>query len=77
MAYSHDLNPIEYVFHLLKTKLKAERPINKQQLETAAVKAGQSITKEESQALVMSMGSRLQALDQECILTIYYHPTHP
>ncbi len=35
-----DFNPIE---HLVKTKLKAERPIDKQ-LESAAVKACQSIT---------------------------------
>ncbi len=35
-----DFNPIE---HLVKTKLKAERPIDKQ-LESAAVKAWQSIT---------------------------------
>ena len=46
-SQSPDLNPIEHAFHLLKTKLKAERPTNKQQLKTAAVKAWQSITKEE------------------------------
>ncbi len=33
-----DFNPIEHAFHLLKTKLKAERPLNKQQLMSAAVK---------------------------------------
>ena len=57
-----DLNPIEHAFNLLKTKLKAERPANKQQLKTPAVKSWQSITKEESKRLVMSMGSRLQAV---------------
>ena len=33
-----------------------------QRLKTAAVKAWQSITKEETQCLVMSMGSRLKAI---------------
>ncbi len=33
-------------FHLLKTKLKAERPTNKQQMKSAAVKAWKSITKD-------------------------------
>ncbi len=61
---SPDLNPIEHAFHLLKTKLNAERPTNKQQLKSAAVKAWQSITKEENQSLVMSMTffSRLKAV---------------
>ncbi len=31
-SQSPDLNPIKHEFHLLKTKLKAERPTNKQQL---------------------------------------------
>ena len=35
---------------------------SKQHLKTAAVKAWQSITKEETHRLVMSMGSRLQAV---------------
>jgi len=61
-SQSPDLNPIEHAFHLLKTKLMAERQTNKQQLKTAAVKAWLSITKEETQRLVMSMGSRLQAV---------------
>ena len=61
-SQSPDLNPIENAFHLLKRKLKAERPANKQQLKTAAVKAWESIKKEETQRLVMSMGSRLQAV---------------
>ncbi len=61
-SQSPDLNPIEHAFHLLKTKLKAERPTNKQQLKSAAVNARQSITKEETQALVMSMSSRLKAV---------------
>ncbi len=47
-------------FHSLKTKLKTERPTNKQQLKSAAVKAWQSITKEETQSLVMTMSSRLK-----------------
>ena len=58
-SQSSDLNPIEHAFHLLKTKL---RPTNKQQLKTTAVKAWQSIKKEETKCLVMSMTSRLQAV---------------
>ncbi len=61
-SQSPDLNPIEHAFHILKTKLKAERPTNKQQLKSAAVKAWQSITKEETQSLVMSTSSRLKAV---------------
>jgi hypothetical protein len=41
--------------------LKTKRPKNKQELKTA-VKAWQSITREETQHLVMSMGSRRQAV---------------
>ncbi|CAJ0919523.1 unnamed protein product [Ranitomeya imitator] len=51
-SQSPDLNPIEHAFHLLKTKLQTERPTNKQQLKTTAVKAWQSIKKEETQPLV-------------------------
>ncbi len=47
-SQSPDLNPIEHAFHLRKTKLEAERPTNKQQLKLAALKAWQSITKEET-----------------------------
>ncbi len=37
-----DLNPIKHAFHLLKTKLKAERPTNKQkQLQQRPGKASQ------------------------------------
>ncbi len=61
-SQSPKLNPIEHAFHLLKTKLKAERPTNKQQLKSAAAKAWQGITKEETQSLVMSMSSRLKAV---------------
>ncbi len=38
-SQSPDLNPLEHAFHLLKIKLKAERPTNKQQLKSAEVKA--------------------------------------
>lgn len=57
-SQSRDLNPIEHAFPLLKAK----RPNNKQEVKTAAVKAWQSITREETQHLVMSMASRLQAV---------------
>jgi len=61
-SQSPDFNPIEHAFHLLKTKLKAERPTNKQQLKSAAVKAWQSITKEETQSLVMPMSYKLKTV---------------
>uniref|UniRef100_A0A3B5Q0B9 Transposase n=2 Tax=Xiphophorus maculatus TaxID=8083 RepID=A0A3B5Q0B9_XIPMA len=61
-SQSPDLNPIEHAFHLLKSRLRTERPTNKQDLKAAAVKAWQSIKKEETQRLVMSMGSRLKAV---------------
>ncbi len=61
-SQSPDLNPIEHAFHLLKTKLKGNAPRNKQELKTVAVEAWQSITRDETQRLVMSMRSRLQAV---------------
>ncbi len=59
---SPDLNPIEHAVHLLKTKLKGKCPKNKQELKTVAVEAWQSITRDETQRLVMSMRSRLQTV---------------
>ena len=59
---SPDLNPTEHEFQLLKTKLWTERPTNKQQLKAAAVKAWQSIKKEKTQHLVITMSSILQAV---------------
>ncbi len=59
---SPDPNPIEHAFHLLKTKLKGKRPKNKQELKTVAVEAWRSITRDETQRLVMSMRSRLQTV---------------
>ncbi len=61
-SQSPDLNPIEHAFYLLKTKLKGKCPKNKQELKTVAVEAWQSITRDETQRLVMSMRSRLQAV---------------
>ncbi len=61
-SQSPDLNPIEHAFHLLKTKLKGKCPKNKQELKTVAAEAWQSITRDETQRLVMSMRSRLQAV---------------
>ncbi len=58
-SQSPDLNPIEHEFHQLKRREKAESPPNKQQLELAALKAGKSISKDETKSLVMSMGHRL------------------
>ncbi len=48
--------------HLLKRRVKAEIPQNKQQLELAALKAGKSISKDEIKSLVMSMCHRLTAV---------------
>ncbi len=39
-----------------------ETPRNKQRLELAALKAGKSISKDETKSLVMSMGHRLTAV---------------
>ncbi len=61
-SQSPDLNPIEHAFHLLKTKLKGKCPKNKQELQTVAVEAWQSITRDETQRLGMSMRSRLQTV---------------
>lgn len=51
-SQSSDLNPMEHAFHLLKTNKQA----------TTEVKAWQTITKEETPCLILSMGSRLQVL---------------
>ena len=61
-SQSPDLNPIEHAFHFLKTKLKGKCTKNKQELKTVAVEAWQSITRDETQRLVMSMRSSLQAV---------------
>uniref|UniRef100_A0A8C5R1Q5 Transposase n=1 Tax=Leptobrachium leishanense TaxID=445787 RepID=A0A8C5R1Q5_9ANUR len=61
-SQSPDPNPIKHAFHLLKTKLKGKCLKNKQELKTVAVEAWQSITRYETQHLVMSMRSRLQAV---------------
>ena len=60
-----DLNPIEYAFHFLKTKLRAESLTNKQHLKVADVNTWQSISRQETEhlmSMMMSMGSRLQAV---------------
>ena len=61
--------------HLLKTKLRAKRPIYKQQLKAAAAKVWRNISREETQHWVMSMVSRPQAV-RDCkrfssLLNIY------
>ncbi len=53
---SKDLNLIKHEFHQLKRRVKAETPQNKQHLELAALKAGESTSKDETKSLVMSMG---------------------
>ncbi len=65
-SISHNVNVIvvnlliEHAFHLLKTKLEAERPTNK--LKSATANSWQTITKEETQSLVMSTSFRLKAV---------------
>ncbi len=54
-SQSPDLNPIYHEFHQLKRRVKKETPQNKQQMELAALKAGESISKDETKSLVMSM----------------------
>ncbi len=49
-------------FTCWRHKLKGKCPKNKQELKTVAVEAWQSITRDETQRLVMSMRSRLQAV---------------
>ncbi len=61
-SQSPDLNLIEHEFHQLKMRVKAENPPNKPQLELAELKAGKSISKDETKSLVMSMGHRLTAV---------------
>jgi len=53
---------MELVFYFLKTKLKGKCPRKHQEVKTVAVEAWQSVTRDETQRLVMSLGSRLQAL---------------
>lgn len=47
MAKSPDLNSVEHTFELLNTKLNAETSTNKYQLKVDAVRAQQSILREE------------------------------
>ncbi len=61
-SQSPDLNPIEHEFQQLKRRVKTETPQNKQQLEMAALKAGKSISKDETKSLVMSTGHGLTAV---------------
>ncbi len=61
-SQSPDLNPIEHEFDQLKRRVKAETPQNKQQLELVALKAGESISKDETKSLAMSMCHRLTAV---------------
>lgn len=51
---SADLNPSEHVLHLLKTRLKAKCPQNKQELSMAAIQTWQSISREFAKYLFMS-----------------------
>ncbi len=59
---SPDLNLTEHEFHRLKRRVKAETPQNKQQLELAALKEMERVSKYETKSLVMSIGHRLTAV---------------
>lgn len=59
---SPDLNPVQHAFHFLMAK----HPKNKQKGKTTAVKAWLSFTRDETQHLMMSVGSRLQAVKRIC-----------
>ena len=60
---SHIASPqTKHVFLFMNTKPGAERPKNKQKLKADAVKALQSISREKTQHLVMSMVSKLLAV---------------
>ena len=59
-SQSPDLNPIENAFCLLKTKLRTERPPNKQTATESSCNKG--LAEQETKHLVMSMSSRLQAV---------------
>ncbi len=61
-SQSPNLNPIEHEFPQLTRRVKAETPQNKQQLELAALKAGKSVSKDETKSLMMSVGHRLTAV---------------
>ncbi len=62
-SHSPDLNPIEHEFHQLKRRVKAETPQNKRQLELAALKAGKSIFKDETQESGDVYGSQTHCCD--------------
>ena len=55
-------NASELIGQQLKTKLKGKCPKNKQERKTVAVEVWQSTTRDETQRLVMSIRSRLQAV---------------
>lgn len=76
-SQSPDLNPIEREFHLLKTKLKGKIPHEQAGTEDSCSSiTWQSITRDETQRLVMSMRSRLQAvMDCKRILATKYWTT--
>lgn len=59
---SHQILTWSCAFNLLKTKLNAKRPTSRQQGKTAAAQGWQCMAEEETQCLVMSTGSRLQAV---------------
>ncbi len=60
-SQSPDLNSIGHELPQLKGRVNAETPLNKHQLELAELKAGESILKDETKSLVMSIGHRLTA----------------
>jgi hypothetical protein len=61
-AKSPDLNPIENVWSLLRSRVTARRPTTKAQLEAAIITEWQSLTREDCASLVNSMPDRLEAV---------------
>lgn len=61
-SQSPDLNPIEHMFNLLKTKMRKENPRNKAELKEKILQAWKSINVSTTTKLVHSMPRRLQAV---------------
>lgn len=61
-SQSPDLNPIEHTFHLLKEKMRSQKPSSKAQLKEMALKAWNSLQPSQMKKLVHSMPRRLRAV---------------
>lgn len=61
-SQSPDLNPIEHMFHILKTKMADTCPANKAELKRVTIDAWNSINESTCKTLVHSMQRRLTAV---------------